>query len=292
MHPRIVSLRPSVMNPRDQPCGFTGNADLYGIGIRIGFYLQWVSTLAATIFTPRDEGVLRILNLLIQSAVLLGMVLLTRDHKIRAIEPVITLWLQFGALSSLSGSGVNPVGKFSGIFRLLVYSAAAGYACWFWFVGLDGLLEKVPPSCTVVAFFGKVSINGPFRTFSKFASILGAIFCVFFFLWTGVYLVHRIMRLVARRNTTAHAPRTAPGRRAARVELLVLSSGVIILSIAAVEYLIAANHITGVSSISSVGQLLPLLSAILGLIQLTYGVVKNKEYSRHRCWVLLGRHLS
>ncbi|KAH7305412.1 hypothetical protein B0I35DRAFT_492721 [Stachybotrys elegans] len=108
-----------------QTCPFAGNADLYGIGIRIGFYLQWISTLLATIFMPWEEDVLRILNLLIQSAVFLGLVLLTKEHEIRTIEPVITIWLLFGALSSLSGSGVNPLGRFSGFFRVTLYSAVA-----------------------------------------------------------------------------------------------------------------------------------------------------------------------
>lgn len=213
------------MPPQFQPCAFAGNADLYGIGIRIGLYLQWISTLAASVFTPHDEGVVRILNLLIQSAMLLGMVLLTRDSKMRPVEPVITIWLLFGALSSLSGSGVNPVGRFSGIFRLVIYSTVAGYACWFWFVGLDGLLEQEPPHCTVVAFFGRVSIDGPFRTFNQVASILGGMVCVFFILWTVIFIVRRVM---SRGSTTGHR---ALRKRTARVELLILSSVIIILSI-------------------------------------------------------------
>ncbi|KAI3572871.1 hypothetical protein IWW34DRAFT_707869 [Fusarium oxysporum f. sp. albedinis] len=264
-------------------CPFPGNSDLYGIGIRIGFYLQWVSTLLTTIFMPTEENVLRILNLLIQSAVLLGLVLLTKEHEIHTIEPVITIWLLFGALSSLSGSGMNPLARFSGFFRVIIYSAVAGYACWFWFVGLDELLKK-GLNCEIVAFFGGVPIDGPFRTFNKVASILGGIICIAFLLWSLVILHRRITET----SSIAQTARTAT----TRVELLVLSSSIIALSIAAVEYLITANRITDIDNISSVGQLIPLISGIFGLIEVFFTILRKKLYRRHRCWILFGRHLS
>ena len=37
---------------RDVCNGFTGNADLYGLGIRIGIYLQWMSSLLTNVFLP------------------------------------------------------------------------------------------------------------------------------------------------------------------------------------------------------------------------------------------------
>ena len=41
-------------NPTD--CRFRGNSDMYGLGIRIGFYLQWYSSIIASIpiYTPRS----------------------------------------------------------------------------------------------------------------------------------------------------------------------------------------------------------------------------------------------
>lgn len=265
-----------------QTCPFSGNADLYGIGIRIGFYLQWISTLLATIFVPWEENIIRSLNLLIQSAVFLGLVLLTRQHEIRTIEPVITVWLLFGALSSLSGSGVNPLGKFSGFFRVILYSAVSGYACWWWFVGLDELLEG-EPNCKIVAFFGGVPIDGPFRTFNKVASILGGAICIVFLLWS---------LLIAHRRITGKGTIVRTVRTTARVELLVFSSVIVALSVAAAEYLITANQIMDVDNISSVGQLLPLISGVLGLTQVSFSIFWEKLYRRHRCWVIFGRHLS
>ena len=99
-----------------QICGFDGNPDLYGIGVRVGLYLQWIATLLTTLFEPKDEGLLRIVNLLIQSAIFIGMVLLTSHQEVQSIEPVLAIWLIFGALSSLSGNGMNPLGRFSGMY--------------------------------------------------------------------------------------------------------------------------------------------------------------------------------
>lgn len=265
-----------------QTCPFAGNADLYGIGIRIGFYLQWISTLLATIFTPWEEDILRVLNLLVQSAVFLGLILLTRDYNIRAVEPVITIWLLFGALSSLSGSGMNPLGRLSGFFRILLYSGVAGYACWFWFSGLDELLEA-ELNCKTVAFFGEVPIDGPFRMFNKVVSVMGGTICVVFLLWSVA---------IVRKRIKGRGITTRVRRPSVEMELLFFSFAIIVLSIAAVEYLLTANLITDINNISSVGQLLPLVSGILGFIQVSFSVLRKKLYLRPRCLIFFGHHLS
>lgn len=36
----------------DSRCTWQGNSDIYGLGIRIGLYLQWIATVIATAFVP------------------------------------------------------------------------------------------------------------------------------------------------------------------------------------------------------------------------------------------------
>ena len=263
-------------------CPFSGNSDLYGIGIRTGFYLQWISTLLATLFTPSQEDVLRIVNLLIQTAVFIGMVVLTVEEEIRPVEPIITIWLIFGALSSLSGSGLNPVGRLSGVFRVLLYSAVAGYASWFWFVGLDGILER-HSECDTIAFFGATSVRGLFRTFNKVAAIFGVCICAFFLVWNAMAVIKRL-------NGQRHA---SPARRRPKVqiELLFLSSVIIIISIAAIEHLLDANQVK-IDDVASVGQLLPLSAGIFGLTEVLWSVLRKRLWRRPRCWVLFTKHFS
>lgn len=69
---------------------------------------------------------------------------------------------------------MNPLGHSSGLYRVILYSAVAGYACWFWSTGLDGLMGH---DCDSVAFFGGISIAGRFRTFNKVASAAGLVVC-------------------------------------------------------------------------------------------------------------------
>lgn len=264
-------------------CAFDGNADLYGIGIRTGFYLQWITTLLTTLFAPSDEEILRILNLLLQSAIFTGLILLTVRQQIHAIEPVISIWLIFGALSSLSGSGMNPLGRFSGFYRISLYSAVAAYATWFWFVGLDGLLK---PDCKPIAFFGKVSISGRFRTFNKVASVAGLAVC-------GGFMLLCIMAFVKRRNKSKKTKKVRkPKRQQVVIEFLFLSTMIIAVSIWAVEYLLKENEITNINETLSVGQLIPLLVGGISFVAIIPSAVSGKFYRRPMCWVLFGRHLS
>jgi hypothetical protein len=267
---------------RDTVCGFDGNADLYGIGVRVGLYLQWITTLLTTLFQPADERVLRVINLLIQSAIFIGLILLTNRQQVRAIEPIISIWLIFGALSSLSGSGMNPLGHFSGVYRILLYTAVAGYSCWFWFTGLDSLLSA-EPGCVPIAFFDGISIAGRFRTFNKVASVLGLCIC-------GVFIILTIRTFLigpegSNRRGRARRPRI-------QVEFFVTSTAIIGVSIAAVEYLVEANQITGINQTLSVSQLIPLLVGAFSFGEILLSVVMEGSYRRPRCWVLFGYHLS
>ncbi|KAF2810534.1 uncharacterized protein BDZ99DRAFT_463095 [Mytilinidion resinicola] len=269
-----------MVNPT-QPCSFTGNADLYGIGIRIGLYLQWVTTLTTTLYEPKDEEILRVINLLIQSAVFMGLILLTSRNQIEPVEPVISIWLIFGALSSLSGSGMNPLGHFSGLYRVALYTAVAGYACWFWFTGLDGTLQG--QQCETVAFFGRVSIAGRFRTFNKIASAFGVCICAVFVVLTARAFFRRYKGV---------PEASKPKRQKVSVELFIVSTAIIIISVVAVEYLLQANGITGINQTLSVGQLIPLLVGAFSFAEIVFSVVRKRLFRNARCWVLFGRHLS
>lgn len=268
-------------------CSLSGNPDLYGIGVRVGLYLQWITTLLTTLLDPGEEELLRIINLLIQSSIFIGLAFLTSRHEIEAIDPVICVWLLFGALSSLSGSGMNPLGHYSGLFRILLYTALTGYALWFWFLGLDALLQRAWDEngqfCTVIAFFSQTDISGQFRNYNKAASIVAIFICLYFIKkWFSVF---------------AHGPAssTVAGRsKRPEVEIgyLLLSTGIIVLSIVAIEYLLVQNQLSGISSPSSVGQLIPLLVGAFGFADLVFGIVRNRSWRKGRCWLLFRQHLS
>jgi hypothetical protein len=199
---------------------------------------------------------------LIQSAIFLALVFLTQDGEIHAIEPIIATWLSFGALSSLSANGINPLD-----------------ACWLWFGGLDDMLEA-EKGCSIVTFFGGVTIEGSFRTYNKGAPFKGAVICAIFAVASMFKITNAFQRATYQKGYSVE------------MSFLLFSLTVIIVSISAVEYLVRANGITGIWEIAAVGQLLPLLSGIFGLLEVLYDIDIKRLWRLSRCWVLFNHHLS
>jgi hypothetical protein len=270
---------PSPSNRAD--CIFSGNADFYGFGIRLGTYFQFVATLLVTIFAPGEEEFYRALNNILQTAMFAGLILLTRSGDLVSIEPVLVIFLLFGSLSSLTSEGFSPLGKLSGLYRLLLYSGIAGYSCWFWFVGLDTTVKPLAPAhCNLkeTAFFGQVSPRGRFRTFNKAASVMGLVVCILYLIWG------------AKKWLPTGRPGNLNTGRSTDVVLLAYSLTVILISIVGAEYIVRANHVQGVYDVNAVGQIVPLLVGALGLIEtlkdVLLGVVGSGPPRR---WTYLGK---
>lgn len=95
-----------------------GNPDLYGLGVRVGLYAQWTATLVTTVLDPANEAALRLLNLVVQTAVFLGLCTESGRHA-SAVGSLITQLLLCGSLSSITGDGVVHFGHASGFLRLV-----------------------------------------------------------------------------------------------------------------------------------------------------------------------------
>jgi hypothetical protein len=105
------------MGLRSSICLFNGNLDLYGIGVRIGLYLQWIATLLVTLFDPAEEEIYRIINLIIQCALFLG--LCAQTDQANVLDPVIVGFLMCGSLSSLTGDNVGYMKHVLGLARIV-----------------------------------------------------------------------------------------------------------------------------------------------------------------------------
>ncbi|KAI1395245.1 hypothetical protein F4819DRAFT_501186 [Hypoxylon fuscum] len=256
-----------------------GNADFYGIGIRLGLYAQSLTTLLVTLFVQEEEGLNRILSLLLQLAIFAGTLLLTRTGEIHAFEVMIVFWLLVGALSSLTGDGLGGVGSFSGTCRLLFYIALSSYGCWFWFAGLDTMPEI---NCTQIVFFGGSTLDGWFRSFGKTIAILGLVVASGMLVWGVTVYIKRSRR---NRRIRAHRPQT-------EITLMILSIAMVILSITSTEYVIRANHIGGVDDIFAVGQILAFLVGLLQFLNTLVPIFWKGRLWAPRCWLLFGRHLT
>lgn len=271
----------------NEPCGFVGNADMYGIGVRYGFYLQWFATLLITIFSPSEEETLRIVNLTIQTSIFLG-IAVQSSSETNPVEPIIVLFLMCGSLSSLTFKGMGNWKHVSGVFRTLFYASLSAYGIWFWWVGLDKMMkvDAVGNRCVAIAFFGRAKVDGRFRTFGKVISIIGLVLSVCLIAVCVNALWERF------RDRFDHAMKR-PRRQRPQVEilLLLLSAGLIGFSIAVVEYLIRVNGITGLQQIDAVGQLIPFLIGILECTSICWRIVIKGLFWKRKCWFLCGKHL-
>ncbi|OAA61351.1 hypothetical protein ISF_05430 [Cordyceps fumosorosea ARSEF 2679] len=289
---------------RDNVCGYDGNADLYGVGVRVGLYAQWSATLLSTVFEPRSEPGLRTANLIIQLAVFLG--LCTESARASATTPtgphasaaVITQFLLCGSLSSVTGDGVGHLRSLSGAARLLFYTALSAYGCWFWFVGVDVMMSGDGGGgggCEEVAFLGRASFEGWFRVLGKVASVLGLVTCVGLVKY-WLYLVVTRFRSGFGSGLAANA-HLYGGAKASRprieLSLLALSAGLLVLSAMTVEYLIRANGVqkVGPADLDSVGQLIPLIAGCMGAALVVWRIIMHGLFLKKRCLFLFGFHL-
>lgn len=277
-------------------CSMDGNRDLYGRGIRLSFYLQWISTLLVTLFKQEEEQLMRVVNLILQLAVSAALLFLTVNNELYAFEAMIAFWLLFGALSSLTGDGFNPLKTLGGLARTMMYAALSGYGLWFWYKGgVDGL--KATP-CEEFLFYGKATTsNAGFRTFGKVVSILGLVVCGGLMVWTLAMGTRKARRALKERRESgsksgkAEAPRRR-GRPQTEASLLALSVFVIVFSIVSAEDLIRRNHVEDVNDLFDAGQLVPLLVGAMGLFNTVVSILANRSMFRPRCLLIFGYHLT
>ncbi|KAF2186027.1 hypothetical protein K469DRAFT_573958 [Zopfia rhizophila CBS 207.26] len=142
------------MATQDQKCGFEGNADMYGMGIRIGYYLQWYGTILAAWIAPEESQGLRIANSLFVTATFFAFVILTiRGHspeEMPIVETYIILFLTFGSYLVLVPiyvwrifTGCNPLwdptrfprvtpGRVYKVCNTIILVTVLIFQLWFW----------------------------------------------------------------------------------------------------------------------------------------------------------------
>jgi len=156
-------------------CGFEGDNDLYGAGIRLGSYLQWFTTAFAYHFAPEKALESANGNCIFQLAMLIATVnKIARMHNTNPVYVVeafiMTLFGVGGGLASLTAAfvtrspsaGGSRLAEIARLFLLLIYSA---YSTWFWFHGINVLPSQLCPS--YVFFFSETRLHGWFETFSR-----------------------------------------------------------------------------------------------------------------------------
>lgn len=144
------SPSPSKRQTSDDPsCSIQGNADFYGLGIRIGIYLQYITAfLANHILRDAIKSNLET-NSIFLLALFIATIVATVSGEAQTAELVVLLHLCFGFLFSILsiwGHRTSTtdskeekirfplIGSF---FRLSLATAISAYGLWFWFWGRE-----------------------------------------------------------------------------------------------------------------------------------------------------------
>ena len=164
-------------------CGFRGDADIYGIGIRIGYYSQALSVWFANFFIVSEAKVLRSVNGLFLFALFVGLAWFSRNPSdVYAIESFLLLQLLFATwYVALLGKGrySNKFFRFSAMRMIIEDLTVLGllaYTVWFWWTGLDRM--KRTPCGTRIFLFAKVDLFGWYRSANRVLCIAASVFKV------------------------------------------------------------------------------------------------------------------
>jgi len=168
-------------------CVFEGNSDLYGLGIRIGIYLQWISGLLANCFHADSVRDMLATNTIFLIALFTALAIISTEDTVLAAEVTILLQFCFGFVFTVSSTWgwrvsarqLNSAKEFGNpvyfpllgsAIRLCLTTSICAYNVWFWFVGL-GKLSKA--ACDPVGFlFAPVDLLRHARVFFKITSVM------------------------------------------------------------------------------------------------------------------------
>ena len=175
---RSASSRESQSNGTQSQnnCGFTGNSDLYGVGIRLGYYTQALSVWFANYFVFSEARELRSVNLLFLVALFIALIWLSHQpQQTYAIEVFLLLRLLFATwyVGVLDRSRFSKKHGRKRIMRVVIRECALlgmlSYTVWFAWIGLDRM-EKTPCG-TWIFFAAKLNLYGGYRSAYKVLSI-------------------------------------------------------------------------------------------------------------------------
>ena len=284
-------------------CSFDGNTDMYGLGIRIGFYLQWYSGDLASWFAPSEVQGIRLTNSVFIAATFLALLIqiIRNISNLQVVEVYIILLLTFGyylflvplyVWRILTGynSAFDPTrwhqvwpGEVYSVLSFLLIVAVASFHLWFWFHRVPQLDGQ---ACQQYGFFfAKIRLN------RKAFEILNLLF---YFLLLSCCAIMLFTTVLIKANLVVEKRTRRPGysvslrqydiprlsgtdisSRPTQIESLqklrsACNFAVASTVIAGTELTIKWNKIQGVNSLTSAGQTIPLLIGIATILRIAY----------------------
>ncbi|KAI1378295.1 hypothetical protein F4677DRAFT_390394 [Hypoxylon crocopeplum] len=284
----------------DSQCGFQGNSDIYGLGVRVGVYLQWsTSIFVENLHEPAVESC-RDANTTFQVAMLAGLVLITSgpEQKANALEAYITLLFCFASacIASLQAISAPRSGEptshskpgteraVRGVGELILSTAIFAYGVDLLYVGLGQLPRTTCPE--IGFFFWPVDLFAWNRTALKAIFTISLVGSVVTLLLRVLSLFRRLLQLRSRwgRPDTPLSPRPTELVRIVKVSMTKLVSSVValVVFIIAIELTLAWNNIYGIYGCASFSQLFPLIVGAANLVRVIYQLLRSSVVGEAR----------
>jgi len=284
-------------------CAFTGDEDMYGFGIRLGYYIQWVATVFGAYFTPKVVSSAFEANAIFNIGMLAGLIFSTiKRNNMHVVEPLIVLGFSIGGavVGLLDPKNVHDPKNLKSIRQRLAHLCGTGalslpliiYWTWYSYYGMDTLSrESECPAYTFIIV--KVNVWAVwFRYFMKVATVLALV--GFLALAIAVIFAYRM-----KSNVLPHPPMEStfdfsvnpPPRLSRTATALMLRARptglqfiivifVCIICALAVELSIHWNNIQGVNELGATGQLIPMAIGIITSIRVVLGILGQQFKSR------------
>ncbi|KAM3469657.1 hypothetical protein MY8738_010040 [Beauveria namnaoensis] len=262
-------------------CPVEGQPDLYGLGIRIGIYIQMlavqISGLLSIVLRQDDYlGESVVLFILAVGSVLIKLIVHKQILAVEAAPMVALLLAQVSVCRA-----VSRMGFVVGVIFAVEFCGLSSLFVWFWWHGMD-VLGRSPCADDKAFFFAKVSLWGWFRTMNKVFAIFTAIAAgmmaiMYIFGYTVVsvqYLLYWYQRLRGRVGPLEQNngdQNSDMNDRDWKVDIqsafeISINIGVI----AFVEMTLKWNNITNVHSLRDPGQFMPLMISLAQLVAIIY----------------------
>lgn len=144
-------------------CGFAGNSDIFGIGIRTGYYTQILAVWFSNYFYFREAKALRAVNnLFLLSLITVGFIFFLNAHTTYVVHAF--LLLHIGIVNGLVG--ITETARYSTkyretsrerlLLRMTIMTFGSLFNVLFWWEGLDVML---PTPCGPVTL--RCDLDGP-----------------------------------------------------------------------------------------------------------------------------------
>jgi len=291
-------------------CQFPGTSDMYGVGIRVGFYMQWYGKILASWIAKSEARSLRLSGSFFVAATFLALCLQSAKKSLRPVEIYIILLLTFGGYLYLVplwiwrlATGCTPRWdparyrrvKSSRIHSKLNFGLLASvslFQLWFW-VAIAGSGTKF--ECAQYGFFfGRVSLqNTVFVIINVLIQAAALVICLGVLSLPLTRKVGLCMERQGRKsrfvictrynasiqailkpplNPLSHFRKVALQQMHSLIQLIVTS-----IVVVATELVIKWNGIRNVNDVSTAGQTIPMVIGIGLFIRVIYVYFAKRE---------------